>query len=91
MKVSDEVRATYSRDGAIILDVSRGQMFRLNLTGSRIFELLEQGHSEEEIADRISQQFTVKPELAMADLRHLLKQLEEHRLVDAAPTATPSR
>ena len=90
MKVSDDVRATHSPDGAILLNIRHGQMFRLNLVGSRILELLKQGHSEEEIATEVSQQFAVARDVVVTDLREFLAQLVTHRLVEPPSTAIPS-
>jgi len=82
MKVSDDVRATHSPDGAIVLDIRHGQMFRLNLVGSRMLELLKQGLSEEEIATKVSEQFSIGRDTAAADLHEFLAHLERHRLVE---------
>jgi len=42
-RISKGVRSTHGQDGAIVLDVQQGQMFNLNLVGSKILELLESG------------------------------------------------
>jgi len=81
MKVSDEVRATHGPDGAVVLDIRQGLMFRLNPVGSRILELLQQGHSEEEIVAQVSQQFDVSRDVVTADLTEFLANLEKYRLV----------
>ena len=81
MRVSDEVRATHGPDGAIVLDIRHGQMFRLNPVGSRILELLKQGHSEEEVVSQLSQQFDMNRGLVAADLAEFLANLEKHHLV----------
>src|ERR1035437_2435244 len=52
-RVSDTVRSIHNQDGAIVLDVRQGQMFNLNLVGSRILELLKRGSTESEIVDEI--------------------------------------
>ena len=41
-RVPDTVRSTYGQDGAIVLDVQRGQILRLNSTASLIFQRLQQ-------------------------------------------------
>lgn len=81
-KLSDTVRTAHNQDGAIVLDVRQGQMFNLNLVGSRILELLKNGSSECEIADRISAEFEVSREVAESDLREFLEALKKHKLIE---------
>jgi hypothetical protein len=80
--MSEHVRSTHNNDGAVILDILHGQIYRLNVVGSRMLELLKQNHSEKEIAERISQQFGVRREIAVSDLREFLVHLEKHHLLD---------
>lgn len=81
-KISDTVRTAHSQDGAIVLDVRQGQMFNLNLVGSRILELLRGGHSEVEIVDRISREFDVSRNVVEGDLREFLEALKNHKLIE---------
>jgi hypothetical protein len=80
-KISDTVRTAHSQDGAIVLDVRQGQMFNLNLVGSRILELLKNGNSESEIVDHISGEFDVSRDVAESDLREFLEALKKHKLI----------
>jgi hypothetical protein len=82
VKLSAHVRSTHNQDGSVVLDIRQGQMFRLNLVGSRMLELLKQGRSEMQIADEISRQFAVSRETVEADLQEFLSHLEKHRLVE---------
>src|ERR1700740_1671346 len=86
-KVSDSVRSTHGQDGAIVLDVRQGQMFNLNLVGSRILELLESGSPEEQITDAISRKFGANIETVRKDVAEFLKGLKAHKLVDTAQTS----
>jgi hypothetical protein len=81
-KVSDSVRSTHGQDGAIVLDIQQGQMFNLNLVGSRILELLESGHTEEQIAVVISQEFTANIGAVRKDVTEFLEELKAYKLVD---------
>lgn len=90
MNISDEVRATHGTDGAIVLDIQQGLVFRLNPVGSRILELLKQGHSEEEIATEVSQQFDVSRDVVTADLTEFLANLEKHHLIVSDRRENPS-
>lgn len=81
-KISDTVRTTHSQDGAIVLDVRQGQMFNVNLVGSRILELLKNGNSESEIVARIGGEFDVSRNVAESDLREFLEALKKHKLIE---------
>lgn len=88
-KVSESVRSTHGQDGAIVLDVQQGQMFNLNLVGSRILELLGQGSSEAAIVDVVSREFHAAPDLVKQDLRDFLETLRSHGLIkDRSPVTT---
>jgi hypothetical protein len=87
-KVSDAVRSTHGRDGAIVLDVRQGQMFNLNLVGSRILELLEGGSTESEIVDIVSREFRAAPDLVERDLREFLETLRSHKLIKHGSSIT---
>ena len=82
MKLSGQVRSTHNQDGAVVLDIRHGQMFRLNLVGSRMLELLKQGYSEATIAESVSREFGVSREIVETDLREFLAHLEKHRLLE---------
>lgn len=83
LKLSEQVRSTHNRDGAVVLDILHGQMFRLNLVGSRMLELLKQGRTEAQITEAISREFGASRETVEADLREFLAHLEKHHLVAA--------
>lgn len=85
-RIPEHVRSTHSPDGAAILDVLHGQMFRLNLAGSRILELLKQEFAEPEIAEQLANEFGIDRVLADADVREFLEMLEKHHLVTARAT-----
>ncbi len=72
-RVSNTVRSTHNQDGAILLDIRQGQMFRVNLVGSRILELLKNGTIESTITAEISREFGVGQELAENDLQEFLQ------------------
>jgi hypothetical protein len=84
-KVSDSIRSTHGQDGAIVLDIRQGQMFNLNLVGSRILELVECGSSEEQIADAISREFSADIETVRKDVAEFLGELKANKLLDTTP------
>jgi Coenzyme PQQ synthesis protein D (PqqD) len=81
-KVSNTVRSTHGQDGAIVLDVQQGQLFNLNLVGSRILELLECGSSESQIVSVVSREFEADIEVVRTDVREFLETLKAYKLVE---------
>jgi hypothetical protein len=88
-RVSDTVRSTHNQDGAIVLDIKQGVMLRLNVTAGLIFERLQQGKTQSQIVDTISQEFGISHEIAEVDVSEFLKSLEQHRLVDNQLSDSP--
>ena len=84
MKLSEHVRSTHNEDGAVVLDILHGQMFRLNLVGSRMLELLKLGRSEREIANQVSQEFCIGREIVTSDFKEFLAHLEKYHLLGLA-------
>jgi len=82
LKLSEQIRSTHDQDGAVLLDIRQGQMFRLNPVGSRILELLKLGYPESRITDEISREFGANRETVKSDLREFLTHLEKHHLLD---------
>lgn len=80
-RISNGVRSTHGQDGAIVLDIEQGQMFNLNLVGSRILELLEHGWAERDIVDVISHEFNTSQEVVANDVREFIESLTKHKLI----------
>jgi hypothetical protein len=80
-RVSDGVRSTHGQEGAIVLDVQHGQMFNVNLVGSKILELLENGLPESDIVVVISREFNTSREVVENDVREFIASLKKHKLV----------
>ena len=80
-RVSEGVRSTHGRDGAIVLDVQQGQMFNVNRVGSRILELLEGRSEQADIVNVISQEFRVSSEIAERDVVEFIEVLKKHKLL----------
>jgi len=88
MKLSEHVRSTHSQDGAVVLDILHGQMFRLNVVGSRMLELLKQGMTEAQIADAISRDSGAPREIVATDLAEFLNHLERNHLLEIRQTTS---
>jgi len=90
VKLSSQLRCTHGGDGAVILDILNGQMFRANFVGSRILELLEKGCVEAQIVEELAGQFGLSREVIQSDVREFFAHLEKHRLLELRPSEIPS-
>ena len=86
-RIPESIRSTHGQDGAVVLDIRQGQMFNLNLVGSRILKLLEGGSAQSEIVEAIIREFGVSRHLAEHDLRDFLETLRKHSLIESADLA----
>ena len=82
MKITAAVRNIQNQDGGIVLDIRQGQMFRLNLVGSRILSLLQAGIDEPHIVVHISREFSTSIDTVRADVREFLDALEKRELLE---------
>jgi len=87
-RICETVRSSSNQDGAIVLDIRQGQMFKLNFTGSRILELLKQNSDESGIVDAISREFGIARDRAETDVREFILMLKNHRLIEQACAGT---
>lgn len=67
-RVSSSVRSSTSDDGLVLLDVASGLLFAANPVGARIWQLLEQRCSCEEIVGHLTVDYDVTYERAHADV-----------------------
>ena len=87
--ISPEVRETASEDGAVLLDIEHGICFSLNPIGLKIWRMLKQQFSLDQMTDSLEDEFhTPRPDL-MADICQFVSQLEARHLVSygASPRA----
>jgi len=82
-RVPEHVRTAHGSDGATVLDIHNGQMFRLNFEGSMILELSQQGMGQPEIAEQLAREFRIERATAEADVREFVESLEQHHLLVA--------
>jgi len=80
-RISNDVRSTQTQDGSILLDVHHGEMFCLNLVGSKILELLQCEYDETRIAEEISKSYGVAKDIARRDVRECLDALYRHHIL----------
>ena len=83
LKIADGVRSTHERDGAVVLDIRHGQMFTLNIVGSKIIEMMERDWPEAKIVEEISRAFGIRYDIVERDVREFLECLEKHQLLQS--------
>jgi Coenzyme PQQ synthesis protein D (PqqD) len=82
LTISQSVRLTKSQDGGILLDVEQGEIFRLNPVGTRIIELLKEGHNASSLTRALSCEFGAPEQVVGEDVRDFLSQLRKRRLIE---------
>ncbi len=85
--ISDAIRRTQTVDGGILLDVHHGQMFCLNVVGSKILELIQRGYDEPQIADEISRDYGASREVVRADVLDFIETLHKHHILQPVRAA----
>jgi hypothetical protein len=86
-KISDTIRLTGTVDGGILLDIHHGQMFCLNIVGSKILELMQQGYDESRIAEEISRDYGASREVVRIDVLEFIETLHKHHIVQPVRSA----
>jgi DNA-binding CsgD family transcriptional regulator len=79
--ISNTIRQTQTPDGAVLLDIARGQMFALNATGSKILDLLGKGYDEAQIAEHLSVVCGTDIDTVRTDVHDFLKTLTRHEIL----------
>lgn len=90
--VKDQVTCDLSGE-AVILQLRDSMYYGLNPVGASIWKLIQTPRTVTEVRDAILQEYGVDAKRCECDLRVLLKDLHEHRLievVDGNAAATPA-
>jgi hypothetical protein len=88
-KVSDSIRRTQTEDGGVLLDILHGQVFSLNVVGSKILELVEKEFDETQIVDQVSRAYAMDIETVRSDVHEFIEVLTKHHILQvcSAPGA----
>ncbi len=70
---------------AVLLNLDSGEYFGLDDVGSRMLELVREQGDPDTVVQALAQEFDATVETLRSDLNDLLRQLEEHGLVEQAP------
>jgi hypothetical protein len=77
---SDALAATLS-DGAVLLNLRTKRYFSLNETGTRVWELLLEGRTEEEIVAALLHEYEVSEHVARTEAMAVLAALRDSGLI----------
>jgi hypothetical protein len=83
-KVSGAIRSTSTEDGAVLLDINRGRILGLNRMGSRVFQMLQGGVDQDQIAGEISNEFGVDAGEVRNDVLDFIRSLQEHNVLEVS-------
>ena len=72
LQLGSHLRATTDREGAILLDLVRGQVFRSNASGALVIDLLLRGSDQAEMARALADRFGLPADQASADVDSFL-------------------
>ena len=82
MKPRDGVIAKMVGSEMVLLDYDRGIYYGLNPVGARVWQLLGDGSTVDQIIDRLTDEYDVARATLEADVTALLRDLEAKELVD---------
>jgi hypothetical protein len=68
-------------DRMVLVHLSTNQIFELNHTGARVWELLLDGISGDALVDRLTVEFEVDPSTLRTEIQALLSDLVEEGLI----------
>jgi Coenzyme PQQ synthesis protein D (PqqD) len=76
-----EVAAKEVDGEAVLINLSNGMYYSMDLVGGFIWSLIENGNDLDTIADAVASRYGIEKSVATADVETLAKQLVEERLV----------
>lgn len=85
--ISEDVVHRVLDGETIVLNLESGTYFGLNVTGTRVWRLIEEGASQAEMVERISREFGHPLDAVRADVDELLEALQSRGLVTVAPSS----
>jgi hypothetical protein len=77
---ADALAATLA-DGAVLLNLRTNRYHSLNETGARVWQLLLEGHAEEEIAKILPSEYDVTEEVARVEIAAIIAALKAAQLL----------
>lgn len=82
MRTKGHVLCRQVKDGAVLINLETNQIYDLNRTGFRIWQLLQEGSNRTAIQDRIIDEFDVDAASAVSEVETLLAHLTQENLLE---------
>lgn len=87
-RISGSIRLTETPDGAVVLDIRRGEISSVNLAGARIIRLIEGGLDQAGITDQISRDFGAEKAVVERDVKDFIDVLLERSILSTSPPSS---
>ena len=82
LKLRDDVTATSTEYGLVLLDETGGEYWNLNPTGTLVVRTIIEGGTPQQAARMLADEYRVEDATAAADVEELLSQLRSSGLVE---------
>jgi hypothetical protein len=82
LKLRDDVTATSTDYGLVLLDETGGEYWNLNPTGTLVVRTIIEGGTPQQAARMLADEYSVEDATAAADVEELLSQLRSSGLVE---------
>ncbi len=69
-------------EGGVLVDLATNQIFELNNTATRVWEMLNEPEPSRTVAERLTDEFDVDPDAAASQVEALLHDLESEGLLE---------
>ncbi len=86
-RVDELVSRQKLEDATVLVHLGTGHIHHTNKTGTRIWELLEQGHSVAEILEMLGREFDVPPDRLRNEVQKFIDQLAAGKMIQAVDAA----
>lgn len=84
MRIKDSVIQAPIEGEILLLDIESGTYFGLTGTGFRIWEILTEGATVDQIVNCLSEEYVVEAHQLRTDVVQFIQTLEEKSLIDGA-------
>jgi hypothetical protein len=68
-------------DQMVLLNLRTNQLYQLNHTAARLWELIRAGQNESQIQEQLSNEFDVEPDQLEAEVRSMIESFQAQKLV----------
>ncbi len=80
-EADEEVSSQKLDDATVIVHLSSGRIHHTNTTGSRIWELLEEGRTPAEILAQLEQEYQAPPDQLRREVEEFVERLVNERIL----------